>query len=135
MTEAPTFYVAKIMAYGRSRDLKRMLGLYLIVEKPQDNGQFAVIGNKMMHLCCWTTSAATAKAMKQAIEAEAMESDGVPGEVVTQSSWPCDVSGWPSARSIDTQGVVHLPADVMAALCRGPIGLKMDARQEDDTHG
>ncbi|HEL5345906.1 hypothetical protein AAGG42_06390 [Stenotrophomonas maltophilia] len=135
MSRATTFYVAKIMAHGRSRDLKAMLGLYLMVEKIQDNGQFAVIGTQMMHLCCWTTTKATAEGMKLAVEEEAIEPDSVPGEVVIQSSWPCDVSGWPSARSIDTPGIVHLPPDVMAELCRGPVGVNTTARGEDDSNG
>lgn len=116
MVESPAFYVTKVVESGRPRMLKRALGMALLAAKEQDNGQFAVIGNRLMHLCGWTPCHVTAKLMAAAIEGEDIAGGQRTGGIVVVLSWPCDVSAWPSAAFKDAPGRMHLPPDAMKEL-------------------
>lgn len=114
MSNSP-IYVAKALAYGPHRKLISFLAQAKLRGVVRRDGSYAIIGNRLLHLCGWTTCDITAQGVAQA---NRENPDDVPGEVVLLGSWPHDVSGWQQVGLSDAPSPLHMPSEAVEELSR-----------------
>jgi|GEM_PF-5896811 len=108
MSNSP-IYVAKVLVYGPNGRLRAMLAHAQLNRVVRRDGDYAVMGNRLLQLCGWTPCGMTAEAAAQA-------NSESPGDVALLKSWPHDVSGWQQIRFSDAPSPLHMSPEVIEEL-------------------
>lgn len=102
-------YLALRLASGPHASLAKLMGL-LRHSHPSEigGGEYAMVGETLLHLAGWTTCRTTAGVMSASLKSQ--------GDPVELLEWPHDVSAWPGVRLADAPSLWHVAPEAMKSL-------------------